>query len=221
MISIGGRLPSSRHALGKEPDPWSSGIGVFDMTLLRWQDHYDADAEKYDTPGPVKRYYDTSYQEPSWSNDTLASTFSERRFYDRECGLRLTLIAEYTGECAESTDQGVSNKLTTPEETSMEAQDFNLPVGVIVGAIVGGVLAIALLCGALLLLRRRTQRGARSRRGLPDVRYEHEGIWALSEMGEQPNALMMMDSSVYEVDGNSRASELSSPPYTRAELPGK
>lgn len=35
MISIGGRPPSSRRALGREPDPWSSGIGIFDMTLLR------------------------------------------------------------------------------------------------------------------------------------------------------------------------------------------
>lgn len=26
MISIGGRLPSSRRSLGREPDPWSSGI---------------------------------------------------------------------------------------------------------------------------------------------------------------------------------------------------
>ena len=79
MISIGGRLPSSRRALGREPDPWSSSIGIFDMTLLRWRDHYDADAEKYDTPDPIKRYYDTSYEEPSWSNATLASIFSERR----------------------------------------------------------------------------------------------------------------------------------------------
>ena len=80
MISIGGRLPSSRRALGKEPDPWRSGIGIFDMTLLRWQDRYDAGAKEYDTPEPVKRYYTTSYQEPSWSNSTLKSVFSERRF---------------------------------------------------------------------------------------------------------------------------------------------
>ena len=80
MISIGGWLPSSRSGMGQESDPWSSGIGVFDMTLSRWQDHYDAGAEKYDTPDPEKLYYTSSYQEPSWSNVTLASTFSKRRF---------------------------------------------------------------------------------------------------------------------------------------------
>ena len=38
MISIGGRPPSSRRALGRESDPSSSGIGIFDITLLRRQD---------------------------------------------------------------------------------------------------------------------------------------------------------------------------------------
>lgn len=42
-------------------------------------------------------------------------------------------------------------------------------------------------------------------------------------MSEQPKAFMLMGSPVYEVDDNSRISELSSPspPYARAELPGK
>lgn len=77
MVSIGGRLPSSRSGIGQESDPWDSGIGVFDMTLLRWQDHYDAGAEAYGTPDAVKRYYTASYEEPGWSNASLASTFSE------------------------------------------------------------------------------------------------------------------------------------------------
>lgn len=77
MISIGGRLPSSRSRIGLESDPWTSGIGVFDMTQLRWQDHYDAGAEDYDSPEAVKRYYSANYQEPSWSNGPLASIFSE------------------------------------------------------------------------------------------------------------------------------------------------
>jgi biopolymer transport protein ExbB/TolQ len=93
----------------------------------------------------------------------------------------------------------------------------------IVGVIVGGVVAIALLFGALLLLRRRAQGNSRARQDISDVRHKHERIWALAEMSGQAKALMLMGSSVYEVDGNSRASELSTPypSYTRAELPGK
>lgn len=93
----------------------------------------------------------------------------------------------------------------------------------IVSVIVGGVVSVALLFGALLLLRRRAQRKSRARQDVPDVRYKHEGIWAVAELSGQPKAFMLMDSSVHEVDGNSRASELStpSPSYSRAELPGK
>jgi hypothetical protein len=98
-------------------------------------------------------------------------------------------------------------------------------VGVImiVSVIVGGVVSVALLFGALLLLRRRAQRKSRARQDVPDVRCRHEGIWAVAELSGQPKAFMLMDSSVHEVDGNSRASELStpSPSYSRAELPGK
>jgi hypothetical protein len=132
------------------------------------------------------------------------------------------LIAEYTGE-RESKGERVSDEPDIAEETSTVAQTSNLPLGVIIGAIVGGVMAISLVCGALLLLRRRAQRMGRARRQLPGVRDEHEWTWALSETNEQPKVLMLMDSPLYEVDGNSRASELStpSPPHTWAELPGK
>jgi hypothetical protein len=93
----------------------------------------------------------------------------------------------------------------------------------IVSVIVGGVVSVALLFGALLLLRRRAQRKSRARQDVPDVRYRHEEIWAVAELSGQPKAFMLMDSCVHEVDGNSRASELStpSPSYSRAELPGK
>lgn len=77
MISIGGRLPSSRQALGKEPDPWVSGIGVFDMTKFAWADMYAADAAAYESPQVVKDYYASSYQVPAWSDDALASIFGE------------------------------------------------------------------------------------------------------------------------------------------------
>ena len=113
---------------------------------------------------------------------------------------RLTSIAEYTGEHV-STGESVSNEPDVPREMSTKEYKSHLPVGVIVGAAVGGVLAIALLCAALLLLRRRAHTKGRARRGLPDVRDEHEALWALSEMSEQPKTFMLMDSPVYEERG--------------------
>lgn len=77
MISTSGRLPSSQSRIGLETDPWTSGIGVFDMSQLRWQNHYDAGAEDYDSPEAVKRFYSVNYREPSWSNRSLTLIFSE------------------------------------------------------------------------------------------------------------------------------------------------
>lgn len=122
-----------------------------------------------------------------------------------------------------SKGEHVSNEPDQPSERSAVAQSSSLPVSVIVGASVGVVLAIAVLCGTLLLLRRRVQKISGTRRQLSGFRSEDEWTWALSKTNEQPRALMLMDSPLYEVDGNSRAAELStpSPPCTRAELPGK
>lgn len=79
MISIGGRLPSSLQALGAEPDPWTNGIGVFNMTGFEWVDHYDAAASAYKSPDVVIDYYQHDYQEPNWSDTALATTFGEYR----------------------------------------------------------------------------------------------------------------------------------------------
>lgn len=132
------------------------------------------------------------------------------------------MIAEHTGERV-TTGEHVPNETEIPEERSTVGQASSLPVSVIVGAIVGAVLAIVMVCGALLLFGRRAQRTNRTMRQLPGVRAEHQWTWALSGTNEQPKALMLMNSPIHEVDGNSRASELlmPSPPYTRAELPGK
>lgn len=42
-------------------DPWPEEIGIFDMTALKFKDFYEANAKKYQTPEPIKRFYnDTS-----------------------------------------------------------------------------------------------------------------------------------------------------------------
>jgi len=39
------------------PDPWTQGIGVFDIVALEWKDKYDAKALAYETPGVVREWY--------------------------------------------------------------------------------------------------------------------------------------------------------------------
>lgn len=68
MIIIGGVDPrndtifSGSADSGSEPvDPWPEGIGIFDMTALKFKDSYEANAKRYETPELIKLFYnDTS-----------------------------------------------------------------------------------------------------------------------------------------------------------------
>jgi hypothetical protein len=59
MLSIGGIQPSSGAAQGQAIDPWTNGIGVFDMTAFKWVDTYTSDADVYQQPDVVEQYYST------------------------------------------------------------------------------------------------------------------------------------------------------------------
>lgn len=60
MIIIGGMDPTySLDTLrnNDEKDPWTQGIGVFNMTALQFKDSYQANAEPYKTPDIIRRFY--------------------------------------------------------------------------------------------------------------------------------------------------------------------
>lgn len=65
MISVGGCVVTQdsinydETSPGSAVDPFSHGIGVFDMTTMLWRDGYDAAAGPYETPQRVKQYYDS------------------------------------------------------------------------------------------------------------------------------------------------------------------
>ena len=56
MISVGG-IDKGNAAGWSNPDPWTQGIGVFDMTAFAWRDDYDAHASDYVSPDPVQEWY--------------------------------------------------------------------------------------------------------------------------------------------------------------------
>lgn len=66
MIMTGGLDPSHFHEfLGDSdnlpPDPWPQGIGVFDMTALKFKDLYQANASAYETPEMIKKYHSIKF----------------------------------------------------------------------------------------------------------------------------------------------------------------
>lgn len=52
MITVGGS-----NDFPNKPDPFPRGLGIFDMTELKWKDEYDAASAKYDSPQVIKSLY--------------------------------------------------------------------------------------------------------------------------------------------------------------------
>ncbi|KAK7757518.1 hypothetical protein SLS62_000533 [Diatrype stigma] len=58
MIVVGGLNPTMElDESRRDKDPWANGIGVFDISKLSWSSEYDAQAEPYESPDVVKRWY--------------------------------------------------------------------------------------------------------------------------------------------------------------------
>lgn len=132
MISIGGFGLGSDHlpaVQGNFSDPWTFGIGVFDMTDLSWSDHYNSKAMPYEQPSVVKQYYQSRPRTPIWNDPALAEVFS--------------------------TNTSSNPPTATPTYTPA-ANHHSTNIGPIVGGAVGGLAALcAILAITIFLLRRR------------------------------------------------------------------
>ena len=58
MISIGGADTAAADRVGYDrADDWSHGLGILDLTAMRWSNVYNAYAPAYDSPEIVKEWY--------------------------------------------------------------------------------------------------------------------------------------------------------------------
>lgn len=56
MITIGG-IDYYHETPWEDVDPFAQGLAIFDMTELKWKNHYDHKAAAYDSPKPVQDWY--------------------------------------------------------------------------------------------------------------------------------------------------------------------
>jgi hypothetical protein len=71
MIVVGG-IPPSILATYFTKDPWPQGLGIFDLTEMKWKDSYDADAAPYVTPQQIKDSIAANGMYPAqWDDPTL------------------------------------------------------------------------------------------------------------------------------------------------------
>ena len=86
MIVVGGIVvdanlvtDDSEDSFPNVADPWSSGLGVFDVSDMEWRSEFDPDVAEYVTPEAVRSYLAGYDQYPAWSNSIVESWFTERR----------------------------------------------------------------------------------------------------------------------------------------------
>ncbi|KAL9629853.1 MAG: hypothetical protein Q9204_005043 [Flavoplaca sp. TL-2023a] len=192
MLSIGGQDPTNEYNDTFTPDPFSQGLGIFDLTDMRWSDGYNADTEPYKTPAVVKAWYAANGPSTStWDSPGV------QRLFSRNMG---------SSGAAGTTSSATSSEESTPS-----------PTGAIVGGVVGGIAGLCLVAGLAWWLRRRKRRTTHGNHENPSQEDRLQ-----SEMSAQERPFdheMPDDYRPYEMDGTHSAAEMAAA-YSAAELYG-
>ncbi|UQC82696.1 kelch repeat protein [Colletotrichum lupini] len=125
------------------PDPWRLGLGISDMTEMRWSDGYDYQATTYESSDAVKRC---------------------ERDFNSEC----VSISQDIDQAAAAPTNSTSDPSPTEQSnagsatsTPQGSKPSNPPIGTIVGAVVGGVVGLVLvICLVVFFLRRKRYQAA-------------------------------------------------------------
>ncbi|KAI4137595.1 MAG: hypothetical protein LQ341_005083 [Variospora aurantia] len=146
IISIGGVDANSKIYFGwvneitdstfnTSADPFAQGLGIFDMTTLKWRDRYTANAPPYEQSDLVRNFYKTNPQNGSQLGGGLGDLFQTTHF------TQAAPVAE-----------GPTPTLSPPPSSSNNT-------GAIAGGVVGGVVGLALIAGLAYFLYRRKRNG--------------------------------------------------------------
>ncbi|KAL8847654.1 MAG: hypothetical protein Q9221_007296 [Calogaya cf. arnoldii] len=148
IISIGGfdvnstvfvgQYDDIRESMFNSSDPFAQGLGIFNMTSLAWEDHYTANAPAYVQSDPIRTFYANSPQNGSqFSTPELKELFQTTHF----------------------TPVGTSDSNSTggpaPDAQSSSGDDHT---GAIAGAVVGGVVGLAVIAGIVFYFQKRAKR---------------------------------------------------------------
>ncbi|GAP86275.1 putative kelch repeat protein [Rosellinia necatrix] len=130
MLSMGGVDGENRtFTAPTTADPWAYGLGILDMTELKWTNSYDPDAPAYDSPTPVNDWYNAgNLDHVRWESDEVMGIFMKR------------------------------DVSPTPTPGSQTVAGGPHSTGVIVGGAVAGVLGIAAIGMMSFVMVRRNRR---------------------------------------------------------------
>ncbi|KAF2143194.1 uncharacterized protein K452DRAFT_268529 [Aplosporella prunicola CBS 121167] len=190
MLSIGGiDWDKGFPEAWQDVDPWEQGLGVFDLTELKWKTNYDAGADAYKSPQVVQDWYNQgNAKDVAWRDDQVRALFS----------------AETAAQA------GPSNSSSSRDD---EDGSTSNNTGAIVGGTVGGVAALLLLaCLAWFLLRRRKRANSANIHGATSqpITYTHQQEYPnnFSDVGYRPVAEADWERAVSEMPANKVVREL-------------
>ncbi|KAL5870355.1 hypothetical protein ACKVWC_011099 [Pyricularia oryzae] len=154
MVNVGGYEDGFGGESWRTTDPWTKGIGVFDMTALQWLDSYDPAAGPYESPQVVKDWYKNGgLSSVKWRSEQTKKLFSSMKVDG--------LATDNTENGSSGGGQGDSSSGNnggggTQGESGSGSGGSN--IGAIAGGVVGGVVFIALLAALVfIMVRRRRQ----------------------------------------------------------------
>ncbi|KAF3351459.1 hypothetical protein VD0002_g4822 [Verticillium dahliae] len=205
MLSIGGvNHEPGMPDLWLDRDPWPQGLGVFDITELKWTNEYDADAEDYDSPEVIKSWYaDGGLDEVQWTSG-VAALFQQ---------------GDDGGGGGGGGGDGSGNGTDPGSDNSSSA-----PVGAIAGGVVGGVAAVAIAGLLFWFLRRRSrQRAAAGVTGGSEAGVSHPSPSKASYMPVSPSVMAASEldqTHRVEMHDSSPKPELAAPQQLAVELDG-
>ncbi|KAH7061333.1 hypothetical protein B0J12DRAFT_290870 [Macrophomina phaseolina] len=190
VLVIGGQDNNNNTYRWENPDPWTQGLGIFDMTAMEWSDGYDADAGVYESPQVVKDWYaDNSNAELEWSSDTVRALFSRTTTTNTSTSA--------SGSATTASYVATSSAAVSPED---DTDSTKSSTGAIAGGVIGGIAGLALMGLAIFFWRRR-----KGQENFPGAAV------FVDEMGGE---------SKVELHGYSTRAELPTKVHERTELPG-
>ncbi|KAH8178612.1 kelch motif domain-containing protein [Sarocladium implicatum] len=162
MIVYGGIAGSANWAWPwDDKDPWTNGLGIFDLTELEWSDEYRADAETYQTPKVVMDWYKNgSMDKVEWNRADVKSLFSNVEINTSSPEPTSRGGSGSGSESGDGSNSG-SNDNNNSKDSSDDSDSSSTNVGAIAGGVVGGVLGLAAIAAAIWFFLRRRRRQQR------------------------------------------------------------
>ncbi|KAN0078795.1 hypothetical protein V8E54_005308 [Elaphomyces granulatus] len=148
---IGG---TKEGGFGSRSDPWTNGLGIFDMTTLSWTNAYDATAPAYERPGLVSQFYANNSRYPTeWGDPELKSIFEMPNGTANLSGGNNNSSNDNSniGGGDNKIDPGTTTNVTANVSTSGSGMSSSNAIAssVVVGGVIGGAAALAIIASLI------------------------------------------------------------------------